>query len=181
MKKVLNAISTILCVCLTVILVINSTLIIQSFIDEDKIPDVFGYFPLVVMTDSMYPLIEGGDLAIYQKQSADQVTVGDVIVFYDEADSSHNTLVTHRIVDEDEGTGYKTKGDANNTEDNGVVAYEDVVGILKTSIPNIGNAVLFMQTTKGMLVCIVLPLCLLFIIESFIHRKGEKEAVKGSV
>jgi signal peptidase len=84
-------------------------------------------------------------------------------------------------VDEVEGTGYRTKGDANNTEDSETVSYDDVVGILKTSIPNIGNAVLFMQTSKGMLLCIVLPLCLLFAIENFTHRKGEKETVKGSV
>jgi signal peptidase len=176
-RKIINVIAAFLCVCFGSVLIINVTLILQSFINESKVPDVFGYFPLAVLSDSMYPVIEGGDMAIYQKEPTSKMSVGDIVVFFDPADSSHQSLVTHRIVEivnEDGQTQYKTKGDANNTEDSYLVSSEDIVGIYKNKISNAGNVALFMQTTKGMLVCIVLPLCIMVLFDSLGRGKGEK-------
>jgi signal peptidase len=180
MKKLWNILLSVLCVCFALVLIINVTLIAQSMLDEDKIPDVLGYFPLVVLSDSMYPTFQSGDLVIYHKETAQDVAVGDVIVFYDPASSSGQTLVTHRvmeIVDEDGTTEYRTKGDANNTEDQNLVPAENVVGFFKTRITGAGNVALFLQSTKGMLICVVIPLCLFVIIDGF-EKRTPKEAQK---
>jgi signal peptidase len=180
MKKILNILLSILCVCFAVVLVINVTLIAQSLLDEDKIPDVLGYFPLVVLSDSMYPTFESGDLVVYHKDSSQDVTVGDVIVFYDPASSSGKTLVTHRVIevmDEDGTTEYRTKGDANNSEDKNLVPTENIVGLYRTRISGAGNIALFLQSTKGMRICVVMPLCLFVVIDSF-GKRTPKEAQK---
>jgi signal peptidase len=171
MKKILNVIAYVLCGFFAIILLFNTVLIVQSVTDESKVPDVFGYFPLVVLSDSMTPTLQSGDLVIYQKKTVDSISEGDVVAFYD-PDSSSNMIVTHRIVGMEEN-GFKTKGDANNAEDLSTVPNENLVGIYKARIPNLGNAVLYMQTTKGMLVCVVIPLCIVMIINGFGRGEGK--------
>ena len=63
LHKVLTVIGTVLCIILIPILIINCTLIIKSFTSEE-VPSVAGKLPLIVLTDSMYPVIESGDLII---------------------------------------------------------------------------------------------------------------------
>jgi signal peptidase len=172
MKKVLNVVAYVLCGFFAIILLFNTVLIVQSVMDENKVPDVFGYFPLVVLSDSMTPTLQSGDLVIYQKKTADSISEGDIVAFYD-PDSS-NMIVTHRIVGMEE-YGFKTKGDANNAEDLSTVPNENLVGIYKARIPNLGNAVLYMQTTKGMLICVVIPLCIVMILNGFGHGEGKSK------
>jgi signal peptidase len=184
MKRFLSVIAYVLCAFFAVILIINTTLIVKSLANEDEIPDVFGYFPLVVLSDSMIPTLQSGDLVIYQKMNLSNMTVGDVVAFYDPSSSNGDSIVTHRIVEIVKNSGqneYKTKGDANNTNDSSLIANENIVGIYKFRIPKIGNAVLFMQTTKGMLICIVIPLVLIMLANSsFGKEKTEKAAIEKS-
>ena len=65
--KILTVIGTIMCLILTPILIMNLTLIAKSYINRDEVPSVGGYFPLIVLTDSMYPVIESGDLILDRK------------------------------------------------------------------------------------------------------------------
>lgn len=85
--------------------------------------------------------------------------------------------VTHRIIAVTDGEDglprYITKGDANDAEDHLSVAADQIQGIWKGGrISGLGNALLFMQTTTGMLLFIVLPLLLFLsgILESDIIR-----------
>ena len=55
LHKVLTVIGTVLCIILIPILIINCTLIIKSFTSEE-VPSVAGKLPLIVLTDSMYPV-----------------------------------------------------------------------------------------------------------------------------
>ena len=63
----------------------------------------------------------------------------------------------------DEGTGrsFITKGDNNNTEDQMPVQAEDVIGLYKSRIAGAGNIAMFMQTTPGLIVCVIVPMILL--------------------
>ena len=59
--RILTVIGTILCIILVPILIINCILIVKSFTSEE-VPNVAGTLPLIVLTDSMYPVIKSGDL-----------------------------------------------------------------------------------------------------------------------
>ena len=71
--KILTIIGTILCIILIPILVINLTLIAKSYINKDEVPSIGGTLPLIVLTDSMSPEIESGDLIICRTADAEDI------------------------------------------------------------------------------------------------------------
>ena len=176
MHKFLTVLGTVLCVILIPILVINCTLIIKSYTSEE-VPSVGGYLPLIVLTDSMYPVIESGDLIICHTAEAEDIVEGDVIAFFDPAGNG-SSIVTHRVVEVTEKNGelaWRTKGDNNNTEDRLLVEAEDLVAVYDgTRIAGAGNVALFMQTTPGLVVCVVLPMLLLVGYDMIRRRMYEK-------
>ena len=178
--NVLTVIGTLLCVILLPILVINITLIVKSY-TSDEVPDVGGYLPLIVLTDSMYPEIESGDLLICHTEEPQNIRTGDVIAFFDPAGNG-TTIVTHRVVEVTEQDGelaWRTKGDNNNTEDRLLVTQDKLVAVYEgTRIAGAGNVALFMQTTPGLLVCVVLPMVVLVgydMIRRRIYEKASKQ------
>jgi len=153
-SRILTVIGTVLCVILIPILIINCVLIVKSFV-SDEVPSVAGTMPLIVLTDSMYPVIESGDLIICHKEEPENIQVNDVISFFDPAGKG-STIVTHRVIEVTEKDGqlaWRTKGDNNNTEDRLPVTADKLVAVYEgTRLPGIGNVALFMQTTPGLIV-----------------------------
>ena len=178
--KVLTIVGTVLCVILIPILIMNITLIVKSFINKDEVPSIGGMLPLIVLTDSMYPEIESGDLIICNTAEAESIKVNDVISFFDPAGSG-TSIVTHRVIEiiEKDGEKYfRTRGDNNNTEDKDPVPAKNLVGVYKMRIAGAGHIALFMQSTSGLIVCVVLPIILLVgydIVRRRIYEKNNKQ------
>lgn len=162
--KALTIVGIILCVILIPILLINLTLIAKSYLNKDEVPNIGGTTPLIVLTDSMYPVIESGDLIICKGAEAEEIQVGDIIAFFDPAGNG-TTIVTHRVIEVVEENGqlaWRTKGDNNNTEDRLPVTADKLVAVYEgTRIPGFGNVALFMQSTPGLIICVVCPILLL--------------------
>ena len=182
MHKVLTIIGTVLCVILIPILVINCILIVKSFTSED-VPNVAGTLPLIVLTDSMYPVIESGDLIICRTEEPENIQVGDVIAFFDPAGNG-SSIVTHRVVEVTEQNGeiaWRTKGDNNNTEDRLLVPADKLVAVYHdTRLAGFGNVALFMQTTPGLIVCVVCPILVLVGYDMIRRRMYEKSNKKDT-
>ena len=178
--KTLTVIGTILCIILIPILLINVTLIAKSYINQEEVPNVGGMLPLIVLTDSMYPVIESGDLIICHTEEPENIQTGDVIAFFDPAGNG-TTIVTHRVLevtDQDGQLAWRTKGDNNNTEDRLLVPADKLVAVYEgTRIPGAGNVALFMQTTPGLILCVVCPI-LLLVGYDMIRRKLYEKASK---
>lgn len=176
-SKVLTIIGIILCVILIPILIVNVTLIIKSVTNKDEVPSMFGVAPMIVLTNSMYPEIESGDLIICNCAEAKDVKEKDVICFFD-PDSNGQSVVTHRVVavlkDGDGNIQFQTKGDANKVVDPSYVPANNLVGIYNFKIKGAGNVALFMQTTWGLVICVVLPLALLILYDTIRRRMYEK-------
>lgn len=173
MHKVLTVFGTILCIILIPIFVVNCTLIIKSYIYKDEVPSVGSRVPMIVLTDSMYPEIESGDLIICKRKAPEEVKVGDIICFFDPAGNGTST-VTHRVVeittDENGGLAWVTKGDANNAEDQAKVPADQLVGVYSIRIAGVGNVAMFMQTTQGLIICVICPI-ILFVSYDIIRRR----------
>jgi len=173
-------IGTILCVLLVPVLVINITLIVRSFTNPDEVPSVGSYFPLIVLTDSMFPEIESGDLIICHTADPEAIAAGEVIAFFDPAGNG-SSIVTHRVVEvtrEDGALAFKTKGDANNVEDSALVPAGNLVGVYRGRIAGAGNVAMFMQTTQGLILCVVCPILLLVgydVIRRRLYEKAHKQ------
>lgn len=176
LHKVLTVIGTVLCIILIPVLIINCTLIIKSFTSEE-VPSVAGKLPLIVLTDSMYPVIQSGDLIICSTAQPEEIEAGDVIAFFDPAGNG-TTIVTHRVLEVTEldgQTAWRTKGDNNNTEDRLLVTGEKLVAVYEgTRLAGFGNVALFMQTTPGLIVCVVCPILLLVGYDMIRRRMYEK-------
>ena len=174
--KVLTVIGTILCIILIPILIINCILIVKNF-TSDEVPNVAGTLPLIVLTDSMYPVIESGDLIICHTEEPENIQAGDMIAFFDPAGNG-SSIVTHRVMEVTEQDGqiaWRTKGDNNNTEDRLLVTEDKLVAIYKgTRLPGFGNVALFMQTTPGLIVCVVCPILVLVGYDMMRRRMYEK-------
>lgn len=181
-SKFFTVLGTILCVILAPILILNCTLIVKSHLNKNAVPDVGGYSPMVVLSDSMFPYIEAGDLIICKQADPESVKVGDVISFFDPA-SNTNSVVTHRVVEiqtaEDGTLTWITRGDANNADDQNPVPASNLVGIYKHKIPGLGKLVMYMTTTQGLITCVVVPIILLlgfdFIRQGIYERRRKKD------
>lgn len=180
--KLLTVIGTVLCVILLPILLINLTLIVKSYGDPGKVPSIGGVFPMVVLTDSMYPQIQSGDLILCRTAEPEDVEVGDVIVFFDPVGNG-TSVVTHRVLEIREENGMRsfvTKGDNNNTADQAAVGEADLIGTYRSRIPGAGNVTMFLQTTPGLVLCCVCPVALLMGYDLLRRRKYEMEKQKDT-
>ena len=174
--KILSVLGAVLCVILIPILVVNLTLIIKSYTNSDEVPSVSGYLPLIVLTDSMYPEIQSGDLIICYTKDVKDVAVGDIIAFFDPAGNGVS-IVTHRVAEITEQDGelaFITKGDANNVEDRMAVPAENLVGVFQKRIPGMGSVAMFMQTTQGLILCVICPIMLLVGYDMIRRHRYEK-------
>ena len=180
--KVLTGVGIVLCVILIPILVINCILIVKSFTSEE-VPSVAGTLPLIVLTDSMYPQIQSGDLIICHTAEPEEIEENDVIAFFDPAGNG-STIVTHRVIEVTELNGkiaWRTKGDNNNTEDRLLVTADKLVAVYEgTRLAGFGNVALFMQTTPGLIVCVVCPILLLVGYDMIRRQMYEKSNKKDT-
>jgi len=126
----------------------------------------------------MYPEIQSGDLIICDVVEPEEIQEGDIIAFFDPAGNGE-TIVTHRVLavtTQDGGLAWQTKGDANNVEDRMLVPADSLVAEYDgTRIAGLGNVAMFMQSTPGLIVCVVLPLLLLIGYDIVRRRMYEKK------
>lgn len=137
-QKVSNWLFILMLVILIPILIVNMYIMLQANQDEDKVPNIFGYKPFIVLSGSMETEIHVGDLIITKMVDPKTLVKDDVIAFRD----SENTVTTHRIIDIINKGGivyFITKGDNNDSQDQNLVEYNDVEGIYIGRVPGFGT------------------------------------------
>lgn len=160
-------------------------------------PKLFGKCFFTVQSDSMAE--EGGfyagDLIIGQALTDEEkqnLQVGDVITYlfdrtpYDGIDNKEWN--SHRIIAKEYNSlgqvMYRTKGDHNPLEDSNSVIWSEIAAKWTGKrIGGVGNAIDFLQSSTGFLVCVVIPLLLFFIYEAYLlvstivrlKNKGKKK------
>ena len=133
--------------------------------------------PLVVVTsDSMSPTLERGYLLVLEHQAAEDILVGEIIVY--NADWHSQAPVVHRVIQREfvnDEYRYYTQGDNNNQPDPFYRTYDDIVGVVIASVPFIGNITLFLQQ-PGVLPGVIVILIILMIVPEFFPNKDDDEA-----
>jgi signal peptidase len=107
-------------------------------------PHVFGYRTMTMLTGSMAPKINPGDVTVATPLAVDDVTVGMIVSYHIPVDDHH--VVSHRVVSVEHGPAgqvtIQTKGDANNAADpwtatlQGGTAYQ-----VRAVIPHLGRVI----------------------------------------
>ena len=117
---------------------------------------IIGFQPFAVLSGSMEPEFSVGDLIYVKKVDPYTLETGDVITYM----FSETTVSTHRIAgivpDETDPTviRFRTKGDANDSEDGTLVHYKNVIGEPKFAIPLLGYVATYISAPPGMYVAI---------------------------
>jgi len=166
LSKVLKneLVKTLLLMCLVVI----GVLVFKTVLDAALRTDYPMHTPI---SPSMVPTLNIGDLLIVEGVSSSQdinadPSNGDIIIFRKPYNPSE--FVVHRAIEKsqtDNGESYFiTKGDNNSARDPWQVKEDDIIGKVIWRIPLLGYIKIFLGTTVGMIVTIILFL-ILFLLE----------------
>ena len=126
---------------------------------------VLGLQVFTVLSGSMEPTYHTGSLIYVKKVDPYTIQSGQVITFMLDED----TIATHRVVavvpDEEDASviRFRTKGDANESEDGGLVHYKNVIGTPVFTIPYLGYVASYIQHPPGMYVAIAAGAVLLML------------------
>jgi signal peptidase len=140
---------------------------------------VFGYRFYTVLTPSMEPGLKVGDMVIVKLANADSIEVGDVITFNPSSDSE--AYLTHRVtqkIDDYEGTGvtcFRTKGDANDSEDSFLIDSGRVIGTVNAHIPKIGYIIRFVQLKWYFVLPLVIMILVFFKLIKIYFTSGDDD------
>ena len=168
-KKIWNVITTFL-----VVLVVIGALLLVGV-------RLIGLDVFTVLSGSMEPTYHTGSVIYVKDVDYRELEAGDVITFM----LNEDTVATHRIVevvpDDEDATvlRYRTKGDANDAEDGGLVHYKNVIGSPVFSIPYLGYVASFIQNPPGMYIAIsagAILIALTFLPDLFAKEEPEEEA-----
>jgi len=130
---------------------VNLTLLaaVAGFLGLAVGPHVFGYRTMTMLTGSMAPLINPGDVTIVTPLPATEVKPGMIISYHIPVDD--HRVVSHRVVDvthTPEGAiAVQTKGDANPGNDPWTATLQgDTVYQVRGVVPALGTAIRFLRT-----------------------------------
>lgn len=137
MKKVFKIIDTVLFSC---VLAVALCLCVMIFFFHIK--------SVVVISGSMEPEIPVGSL-VFIDQRDQSVDPGDVIAY--RIGDTMDTIIVHRVVDQNNDGTYITKGDSNDTDDPASVTKQQIVGKEIFCVPKAGK-VRFICSKAGLLI-----------------------------
>ena len=168
-KKVWNAITTVL----VILIVILAILLVGV--------RLAGFRVFTVLSGSMEPTYHVGSLIYVKDVDYRQLEAGDVITFM----LDENTVATHRIIqvvpdeDEPEVLRFATQGDANDAPDGTLVHYKNVIGTPVFTIPKLGYVANYIQNPPGTYIAIsgaAILLLLMFLPDLFSEDEPKKTA-----
>ena len=134
------------------------------------IPKFMGYEAFYIETGSMSPTIPQGSLVLEKKIEFEKISEGDVLTFRNNTETKY---FTHRVVAIDKANKmFTTKGDANKEEDPAEISYYFVEGKVDFSIPAVGYALGFLNSTAGKIVTACIYIAWIAIeIEIFVMKR----------
>ena len=154
----------VLAVCMMIFTIVS----VSTFDRSDR--SLFGYKAFIVLSDSMSKTdFKEGDLVLIKEVDPSTLKAGDIISYTSQNTDNFGETVTHKIrkltVDANGEPGFITYGTTTDTDDETVVTYPYVLGKYHTRIPNVGKFFMFLKTTPGYIVCILIPFLLLILIQ----------------
>lgn len=133
--------------------------------------------PLVVVTsESMVPALYPGDLLVLQGRAAEDISVGDIVVYVD--DWYTDAPIVHRVVEIQvvNGTYYFfTKGDANHANDIGNRTVDEIIGVVVYRTPYLGHVSIFLRSPPGYLFIALVFIAIIILPELVCKGRSEDE------
>jgi len=179
--KIVEVFRTIFVYLLSVAIIVGAVMFAVS---QSPTKSIFGFRYYTVLTDSMKPEFVTGDMVIVKLKNATDIQQGDVITFNPSSDSE--AYLTHRVTEKlenYEGTGvtcFKTKGDANNTEDSFLIDESRVIGTVAVAVPKLGMVVRFIQLRWYFMIPLVILVVIFFkLLAIYFSSGGDEEEISS--
>lgn len=166
-NRIRNILYGIMYAVLIIIMVYNISLIAQSILKPNKTPSFLGVKTYVIISGSMEPNIEIGDIVVGKAE--ENLDIGDVISY-----RKGQSVITHRITqinkNENGEIEYRTQGDNNNVEDEESIKPSNVEGKVIKIVPKLGKVTLILQNK----VIIIFIFIIFYIYVSRNYKKNKK-------
>ena len=160
-----------------------------------KVPSVFGYSIVNIISGSMEDEIPQDSYILIKKIDADEVKRGDIICFYSTDPTIYGMPNTHRVVEDpiktDSGYEFVTRGDANPLNDKVNAKGDRLIGIYVKNLDGLTAFAEFLSGNTLIFLIIILQIVLVVMVvynliitkrrreddESVIGDSAEKESV----
>ena len=147
-------------------------LIFQSTFLKNK--SIFGYRSYVIASNSMYPVLEYGDVILVKDINFDDIEIGDIITYQGNNGELKNKIITHEVIDINYVNDVRvlvTKGRANTGVDPYVYP-EQIYGKFFYKYTIISFVSKIVRNKFGFVLFIFIPFGILFVLE-FINMVKE--------
>lgn len=142
-NKIKKVLTIAIYILLVPLLIYNLSLIFQAVLNPNETPSFLGIKSYVILSGSMQPELNIGDIAIVKDIQENELQNGDIISFRE-----GQTVVTHRIIDIetiDNQKQFTTKGDNNNSVDKKNINIDVIEGKVIAVIPFLGKIGLMLK------------------------------------
>lgn len=170
-EKKKKIVKTIFFPFLIILILFASSIFFQKYIQQKNNIDFFGVKPFIVITGSMEPSYNIGDLIFVKAKTNENININDVITY---SLGNGKETVTHRVVDimnKDGEILYKTKGDNNNSADFELVKSNQIQGTIIFKISKIGIIISKLVTGAGIMIILIILAIM------YIHSSREDEKI----
>ncbi len=179
-KKVIKTVVKVVWWVLIIAIALMTVNIISAKM-KGKVPAVFGYSVIHIITDSMEDLIPEDSYILIKKCDPKTLKKGDVICFYSEDPLIYGFPNTHSIYEEpiqtEGGLEFVTKGENNLVADAIRVKESKVIGVMVKKLPFI-TGVFQALSGKGFMFFMIIVQVLIvgmFVYSAIIKAKNEEE------
>ena len=155
------------------LLLYNIVLILQAVIKPQKTPSIFGIKTYVIVSGSMMPNLNIGDIAIIKEEKTENLKKGDIISF-----RRGKLVITHRIenvIITDGNREYVTKGDNKNVQDNEMVKEKEIEGKLIAKIPYLGKLTLILK--NEIVIIMFFSIYYIYLVKN--HQLNKKKEIRN--
>jgi signal peptidase len=141
------------------------------------LPFLFDARPLVVLSGSMEPALDTGDVVVVQRIAPLDARRGDIVTFRDPEQPGR--LVTHRVRSlrvHDGRVRFVTRGDANNTSERWQVEAGGQISRVLYRVPDLGHVLVLLRSTGLFALLFGLALAALLVLELAAIWRGDGES-----
>lgn len=151
------------------------TVLATGFVAFNIFGSAKGY---AVITDSMAPVFNRGDIVFVKKADFDTLSEGDIVTVAFQDGSGY---FTHRITSVDYDAGmFRTKGDANESEDPQPSMAEQIQGKVWYSVPLLGYISIMISSFNLIKFSVVLAVIVILLIAlTTVITKSKKSKTRG--
>ena len=163
---------------ISIIIILVVAVILVQRVTNNKF-NLGGYGLYTVVTTSMVPKYNVGDMILAKQVDTNTIKVGDDVVYLGEVDSYKDKIVTHQVINIEETTGgriFHTKGIANPLEDP-VVKESQIYGVVLTKSKILSFLSGLINSPYGFYFLIFVPIVIIVFLEviDVIGGKNKKQ------